>query len=148
MTPAPELRLLRAAEPFVTSPGRAALPEAYDLSVTARTGTAVSLLRSASGAELTVRLDPDEGTVTLDRGDWPRKDAEAVEPIVVRLPRHEDEELTVRVLVDGSLYELFVGDRAVVTERVYRRPDDVPQLVVAAPGATVTGWELVPPTHG
>ncbi|MET9524266.1 glycoside hydrolase family 32 protein [Streptomyces coeruleorubidus] len=143
VTPAPELHRLRAAEPFVTAPGRAALPAAYDLTVSARDHTTVSLLRSASGAELTVRLDPGEGTVTLDRGDWPR--AEAGTPIVVPVP--PDEELTVRVLADGSLYELFVGDRATVTERVYLRPDDVRELRVPC-GATVTGWELVPPTHG
>ncbi|MGO4419421.1 GH32 C-terminal domain-containing protein, partial [Streptomyces sp. MCAF7] len=59
----------------------------------------------------------------------------------------------VRVLVDGSLFELFVDDRATVTERVYRRPDDVRELVVAGSVATITGWEQVspgpvPPTHG
>ncbi|MEY9988770.1 beta-fructofuranosidase [Streptomyces sp. V4I8] len=144
VVPAPELELLRAADPFVTPPGRRApLPEAYDLTVTASGRTTVSLLRSASGAELTVTLDPDEGTVTLDRGDWPRTGAEGSAPIVVRAPARE-----VRILVDGSLFELFVGDRATVTERVYRRPDDVPELVVSGdPGATVTGWEPAPPTH-
>jgi beta-fructofuranosidase len=144
VVPAPELDLLRAAEPFVTAPGRCALPEAYDLSVTARERTTVSVLRSARGAELTVRLDPAEGTVTLDRGDWPRKGVEGSAPIVARVPRRE--ELTVRLLVDGSLYELFVDDRAMVTERVYHRPGDVRELVVG--DASVTGWELVPPTHG
>ncbi len=144
VVPAPELELLRADEPFVTAPGRRApLPEAYDLTVTASGRTTVSLLRSASGAELTVALDPDEGTVTLDRVDWPRSGPEGSAPILVRAPAGE-----VRILVDGSLFELFVGDRAMVTERVYRRPDDVPELVVSGgPGATVTGWELVPPTH-
>jgi beta-fructofuranosidase len=143
VSPAPELHRLRAAEPFVTAPGRATLPAAYDLTVSARAHTAVSLLRSASGAELTVRLDPGEGTVTLDRGDWPRK--EAAEPVVVRVAPQE--ELTLRVLVDGSLYELFVGDRATVTERIYQRTDDTRQLSVTS-GASVTGWALVPPTRG
>ncbi|GGX28349.1 glycoside hydrolase family 32 protein [Streptomyces lomondensis] len=143
VAPAPELDRLHAAEPFVTAPGRAALPEAYDLTVSARGRTSVSLLRSASGAELTVALDPAEGTVTLDRGDWPRTDAGT--PIVVRVP--PGEELTVRVLVDGSLYELFVGDRATITERVYRRADDTRELSVPS-GAAVTGWALVPPTRG
>lgn len=144
VVPAPELELLRAAEPFVTAAGPpAALPEAYDLTVTASGRTGVRLLRSASGAELTVLLDPDEQTVTLDRGDWPRGGSEGAGPIVVRVPADE-----VRILVDGSLFELFVGDRAMVTERVYRRPDDVAELLVTGAGATVTGWELVPPTHG
>lgn len=142
VVPAPELQLLRAAKPFVTAAEeRTPLPRSYDLTVTAHTPTTVSLLRSASGAELTVHLDPGEGTVTLERGGRPRTGSGA--PIVVRGPAHE-----VRVLVDGSLLELFVGDRATVTERVYRRPDDVPELVVTGAGATVTGWELVPPTRG
>ncbi|MEU1788938.1 glycoside hydrolase family 32 protein [Streptomyces sparsogenes] len=161
VVPAPELDLLRAAEPFVTAPGRdplpgraplpvrCPLPEAYDLTVTARGLTTVSLLRSASGAELTVRLDPDAGTVTLDRGGWPRTGGwgpaggEGAEPIVVRAPGRE-----VRVLVDGSLVELFVDDRATVTERVYQRPDDVRELVVTGSPAAVTGWEQALPTPG
>ncbi|MFC8096136.1 glycoside hydrolase family 32 protein [Streptomyces sp. NPDC057301] len=144
VVPAPELELLRAAEPFATSADRrTALPEAYDLTVTASGRTTVSLLRSASGAELTVVVDPDDGTVTLDRGDWPRTGHEGSGPIVVRAPAGE-----VRILVDGSLFELFVGDRATVTERVYRRPDDVAELVVTGASIAVTGWELVPPTRG
>ncbi|MFE5813456.1 glycoside hydrolase family 32 protein [Streptomyces sp. NPDC056479] len=144
VVPARELELLRAAEPFATGRARrAALPEAYDLTVTTAGRTTVSLLRSASGAELTVLLDPDEGTVTLDRGDWRRTRPERPAPIVVRAPAGE-----VRILVDGSLFELFVGDRAMLTERIYRRPDDVAELVVTGAAATVTGWELVPPTPG
>ncbi|MGW7202083.1 glycoside hydrolase family 32 protein [Streptomyces sp. NPDC054837] len=143
LVPAPELELLRAAEPFTTAPDRpTTLPDAYDLTVTASTRTTVRLLRSASGALLTVLLDPDEGTVTLDRADWPRARPDGSAPIVVRAPAAE-----VRILVDGSLFELFIDGRATVTERVYRRPDDVPELVVTGTGATVTGWELVPPTH-
>ncbi|WP_217213056.1 glycoside hydrolase family 32 protein [Streptomyces sp. AC550_RSS872] len=143
--PAPELELLRAAEPFVTAPGRRTpLPQAYDLTVTASDRTTVSLLRSASGAALTVVLDPDEDAVTLNRADWPRTGPGGSAPIVVRAPARE-----VRILVDGSLFELFVGDRATVTERIYRRADDVPELVVSGgPGVTVTGWELVPPAQG
>ncbi|MFD0006335.1 glycoside hydrolase family 32 protein [Streptomyces sp. NPDC127178] len=143
VVPAPELELLRATEPFATSADRrTALPEAYDLTVTASGRTTVSLLRSASGAELTVVVDPDDGTATLDRGDWPRTGHEGSGPIVVRAPAGE-----VRILVDGSLFELFVGDRATVTERVYRRPDDVAELVVTGASIAVTGWELVPPTR-
>lgn len=144
VAPAPELRLLRAPTPFVTEPGvRVSPPEAYDLTVTARSLTTVSLLRSASGAELTVRLDPDERTVTLDRDGWPRTGARG--PVTTGVP---EAEITVRILVDGSLLELFVGDRATVTERVYRRAGDVPELVVRGAGARVTGWEQVPPTSG
>ncbi len=143
--PAPELELLHAAEPFVTAPGRVTpLPQAYDLTVTASDRTTVSLLRSAYGARLTVVLDPDEGTVTLDRGDWPRARPDGSAPIVVRAPAGK-----VRILTDGSLFELFVGDRATITERVYRRPDDTAELTVSGGSeVTVSGWELAPPTHG
>ncbi|MFG3155723.1 glycoside hydrolase family 32 protein [Streptomyces sp. NPDC048219] len=146
VAPAPELDLLRSAEPFVTTPAPTPLPEAYDLTVTARGNTTVSLLRSPSGAELTVRVDPAEGTATLDRGGWPRTGAGGAAPVVARVP--PGAELTVRILVDGSLYELFAGDGAMVTERVYREPDDVGELVVTGAGAEVTGWVPVPPTHG
>ena len=154
VTPAPELQLLRAAEPFTTEPGRVPLPEAYDLCVTAVAPTTVSLLRSADGsARLTVCLDPEAGTVTLDRGGRSRERADGCAPIVVRVPEPQQASrrgarLDVRILVDGSLYEVFVDDRASVTERVYRRPDDVAELVVEGNGAAVTGWALVPPTHG
>lgn len=154
VTPAPELQLLRAAEPFVTRPGvRVPLPGACDLTVTARSRTTVSLARSASGAELTVVLDPGEGTVTLDRDGWPRTGGQG--PVTVGTggrgslpPAAGPREITVRLLLDGSLLELFVDDRACVTERVYRRPDDVPELLVTGEGADVTGWEQVPPTSG
>ncbi|MDT9695202.1 glycoside hydrolase family 32 protein [Streptomyces sp. P17] len=144
VVPAPELELLRADEPFVTAQGTATLPEAYDLTVTADGPATLTLLRSAAGAELTLRLDPAEGVVTLDRSGWPRARQDGSAPIEVRVPGGP--RLEVRVLADGSLLELFVGDRATVTERVYRRPDDMPELRVS--GASVTGWELVPPTHG
>ncbi|WP_210583823.1 glycoside hydrolase family 32 protein [Streptomyces sp. GESEQ-35] len=134
VVPAPELELLRATEPFVTAAGRVPLPQSYDVTVSADAPTTVNLPGSA------VHLDPGERTVVFELG------VDGSAPIVVRVPGGE--RLEVRVLVDGSLLELFVGDRAMVTERVYRRSDDVPELVVAGPTAAVTGWELVPPTLG
>ncbi|WP_437074978.1 glycoside hydrolase family 32 protein [Streptomyces sp. enrichment culture] len=142
VVPAPELELLRAPEPLVTGPGRAGLPDAYDLTVTARTATTVSLLRSPSGGELTLRLDPAEGTLVLDRSGWPRVGREGSAPVLARVPGGA--ELTVRVLVDGSLYEVFAADRAMITERVYRRPGDVPELGVSGADAAVVAWELTP----
>jgi beta-fructofuranosidase len=133
VVPAPEPDLLRAPEPFVTGPGEGTrLPDAYDLTVTARAVTTVRL-----GTGLTLRLDPAEGDLTVRRAGRP-------EPVTVPLPRGE--ELSVRVLVDGSLYEVFAGDRATVTERVYRDPGETPELTVTGTEATVVGWALVPPT--
>ncbi|MFG2352207.1 glycoside hydrolase family 32 protein [Streptomyces sp. NPDC048521] len=142
--PAPELELLRAPEPFATAPGRVPLPVSYDLTVTAHGPTAVTLLRTADRA-LTLRLDPDTGSVVLDRSGWPRAGAGGSAPITVSVP--PGPRLGVRVLVDGSLLELFVEDRAMVTERVYRRPDDLAELVVEG-DAEVSAWEQVPPRHG
>jgi beta-fructofuranosidase len=144
VVPAPELELLRADAAFATAPGGAVpLPQSYDLTVTAQGQTTVSLLRSATGAEMTLLLDPDAGTVTLDRTDWPRTRPEGSAPIVVQATGRQ-----VRVLVDGSLLEVFVDDRATLTERVYRRPGDVAVLVVTGTAATVSGWELIPGLHG
>ncbi|MGI3199475.1 GH32 C-terminal domain-containing protein [Streptomyces sp. GLT-R25] len=63
-----------------------------------------------------------------------------------RLPKAP--ELALRLLVDGSLLELFVAERAMVTERVYRRPGDIAELVVDGPGARVTGWAPDPRRRG
>ncbi|MEU1405410.1 glycoside hydrolase family 32 protein [Streptomyces sp. NPDC005728] len=144
VVPAPELELLRADRPFATGPRRSPLPVSYDLTVTAHGGTTVTLLRAADRA-LTVRLDPGAGTVVLDRSGWPREGTEGSAPITVDVP--PGPRLTVRVLVDGSLLELFVEDRATVTERVYRRPGDVAELVVDGE-AEVRAWEQVPPRRG
>ncbi|WP_330284769.1 glycoside hydrolase family 32 protein [Streptomyces sp. NBC_00588] len=142
IAPAPELELLRAAAPFVSGPDRRVpLPPSYDLTVTAHGPTTVSLLRSATGAELTLRLDPDEGTVTLDRSAWPRTRPDGSAPVVVRSTGRQ-----VRVLADGSLLEVFVDDRATLTERVHRGAEDVAELVVSGAVSAVTGWEPVPRT--
>ncbi|MHA4816139.1 glycoside hydrolase family 32 protein [Streptomyces aculeolatus] len=154
--PAQELELLRAAAPFVTAPVPTPLPDAYDLRITARTRITASLLRAASGAGLTLCLDPAAGTVTLDRSGWPRERSDGAAPLVLPAGPLGASELEVRVLVDGSLLEVFAGDRAVATERFYRRPDDVSELTVTddtvggadlGDRAEVTGWALVPPTN-
>lgn len=141
VVPAPEIELLRAAEPL----GQGPLPDAYDLTVTARSAATVGLLRSASGAELTLRLDPAAGTVTLDRSGWPRSRADGSAPLVLRTPAGpEPAGLTVRVLVDGSLFELFAGERAMVTERVYRRQGDTAELSVSGEAVETHCWALRP----
>lgn len=150
ITPAPELHLLRAATPFVTQPGAkpTPLPLAYDIEVTAVAPTTVTLLRGASGAELTLALDPAAGTVTLDRTAWPRERPDGSAPLThsapltLHSPPAASGGLDVRILADGSLLELFVSDRAVATERVYRRPADIAELRVSGEGATITGWAV------
>ncbi|MET8563466.1 glycoside hydrolase family 32 protein [Streptomyces flaveolus] len=145
VAPAPELELLRADRPFATGPGRAVpLPRAYDLTVTAYGATTVTLLRAADRA-LALRLDPEAGTVVLDRSGWPREGVEGSAPVTVGVPPGPG--LSVRLLADGSLLEVFVADRATVTERVYRRPGDVAELLVEG-DAEVSAWEQVPPRRG
>ncbi|MEV5341559.1 glycoside hydrolase family 32 protein [Streptomyces sp. NPDC052676] len=132
VVPAPELDALRAPRPFVTAPGAGTrLPDAYDLTVTARAVTTVRL-----GEALALRLDPAEGALTIRSAARPA-------PVEVRTP--PGGELTVRVLVDGSLYEVFADDRATVTERIHRRPGEAPELSVEGSEATVRGWGLTPP---
>ncbi|MER5953365.1 glycoside hydrolase family 32 protein [Streptomyces sp. NPDC001893] len=149
--PAPELELLRSEEQLVgdVSNSGTALPVSYDVEVTARTPVTVTLCRAASGRELTVTLDPVAGTATLDRSGWPRRDAAGREtdstPLVLRVP--PTEELAARILVDGSLLELFAADRAVATERVYLRPDDTTALTVSGTPARIRGWEVAPQNH-
>ncbi|MFE2992301.1 glycoside hydrolase family 32 protein [Streptomyces sp. NPDC059262] len=141
ISPAPELELLRAQDPFAVAPGSVPLPLSYDLEITAVAFTSVTLLRSASGRELTVDIDPAAGTVTMDRAD-------GSPPRLLRVPPSGSAELAVRVLADGSLLELFAADRAAATERVYRLSDDIAELTVRGEGARVTGWEVVPPKRG
>jgi beta-fructofuranosidase len=163
--PAPELGLLRAAAPFLEVEGVPAgsvpLPDAYELHVAAEEGPAVvELLRGTDGASLTLRLDPGAGRVVLDRSGWPRdRDGHPAEsgPLVLPVPVAAGESIAVRVLVDGSVFEVFAGDgHAVATERVYRGPGDATRLAVraettgtgAGSAVRVTGWELAPPRNG
>lgn len=74
------------------------------------------------------------------------------------LPVPAGDSVAVRVLVDGSVLEVYAGadaggGRAVATERVYPRADDTAELTVCAADGSggafrVTGWELVPPRRG
>ncbi|GAA4153380.1 GH32 C-terminal domain-containing protein [Actinomadura keratinilytica] len=145
MTPAPELERLRAQVPF-TADGRlpVALPDAYELLITATGPAAVGLLRSADGRRVALVLDPAAGTVMLDRAGRPR--TRGSRPSILRADVAPDRPLAVRLLVDGSLFELF-ADGGAATERIYRRPGDVPELTVAG-AAHVTGWEPALPKHG
>lgn len=146
VAPAPELELLRAPEPFTTVPGRrvplpcGVRPHGH------RTRSYGRHPAAGGGPGADGRAGPGGGHARPGpRRLRPRAGAEGSAPVTVRVPPGPG--LTVRVLVDGSLLELFVADRATVTERVYRRPDDVAELEVDG-DAEVTGWEQVPPRRG
>ncbi|GAB2581035.1 glycoside hydrolase family 32 protein [Streptomyces capparidis] len=150
VSPAPELQRLRAPVPFTAGDGSPVpLPDAYELVVTATGPATVEVLRAPAGKRVTLTLDPEAGAVTLDRSGWPRERPGGSGPLTLTTrPGTAGGGLTVQLLVDGSLFELFAGDAAVATERIYRRPGDVPELTVRGTGVRVTGWELVPPTLG
>ncbi|MEV5609586.1 glycoside hydrolase family 32 protein [Streptomyces sp. NPDC052225] len=149
VAPAPELELLRRRRLSPGSNGtRRPLPHAYEVEIAARARTTVTLWRSASGAEVTVCLDPAAGTVALDRSAWPRERADGASgPLTLTAGRPGRDHVCARILVDGSLLELFAGDRAVATERIYQRADDVRELAVHGDGAEVTLWEIGDGAH-
>lgn len=156
--PAPELAALRAeqplleaeltvstTEPYVVTP----LPAAYELSLSTDVPTSVGLLTADDGELLALRLDPTTGSATLDRSGWPAADGRPGARTVDGLPLGA---LNCRLYMDGSVLEVFLGEHAVLTERVYPRRTDRAQLTLAAgqsgPATVrVTGWELVPPTR-
>ncbi|WP_207592241.1 GH32 C-terminal domain-containing protein [Halomontanus rarus] len=106
----------------------------------------ISVLRSPNGLEETiVRVDPDRGTVTVDRSH--SSDDPAVET-------HEQtahfeptaDPVTVRCFVDRSVVEVYADGRACLTSRVYpTRADSSGIALSTTGGASVDGgtvWEL------
>jgi len=99
----------------------------------------------ASGYRLD--LDRGRGDVTLRRLIPYRNPAS---PVLQRmaLPLDLPEEIELRALLDGSVLELFLGQRVVFTARLYERPGDA-WWGVFAPGpihlARLQGWRLALP---
>ncbi|MCU4743051.1 glycoside hydrolase family 32 protein [Halobacteria archaeon AArc-m2/3/4] len=105
----------------------------------------LSVLRSPDGLEETVvRVDPDRGTVTVDRSR--SSDDPAVET-------HEQtahfeptaDPVTVRCFVDRSVVEVYADERACLTSRVYPTRADSTGIAISTDGASVddgTVWEL------
>ncbi|WP_219413986.1 glycoside hydrolase family 32 protein [Pseudonocardia nigra] len=103
------------------------------------------VLRQGEGRDLVVRVDPAARSVTLDRAGWPAAAPRREQRVPTAGP-----DCRLRVLLDDSVVEVFVDDRAAITERVEVLPGDRGVLELRAPRgpveAAVRAWELVPPT--
>lgn len=92
-----------------------------ELEVAVPSGPMVLGLRaSPDGCEQTcVRLNPTDGTVEVDRSD------SSLDPLALRSPvrAHVDlapqESVRVRVFLDGSTLEIFIGETFCLTTRIY-----------------------------
>jgi beta-fructofuranosidase len=158
-TPAPELAALRREPPLTRhrlSLGAgdlvhlAALPPGAEVAVDVRAAigarVVVGLLDSPAGRRLLVGVRPSTGEVFLKRAGWA---AVPARPDRVRgwfTPTTGP--VTMRILIDGPVLEIFLADEVVITERVYARLDDLPRLTVASGGGVaevrVTCWALDP----
>lgn len=105
----------------------------------------IGVLRSPDGLEETVvRVDPDRGTVTVDRSR--SSDDPAVE--TTDQTAHFEptaDPVTVRCFVDRSIVEVYADGRACLTSRVYPTHADSTGIAISTDGASVDGgsvWEL------
>ena len=142
LAPARELAALRGPE----LPPGAGLPPAYEIEVGVTALLADSEVVLRLGDTVALHVNPTRGTLVLDRSGAP---ATATHP----LPRTERAVATVpggvrsrlRVLVDGPLLELFLDERAMVTEKIYPAPEG-PYTVETVRGRAATevrGWTVV-----
>ncbi|MGG7614033.1 GH32 C-terminal domain-containing protein, partial [Streptomyces sp. ZG43] len=127
-------------------PPGSGLPPAYEIEaeVTALLADSEVVLRL--GDTVALYVNPTRGTLVLDRSGAP---ATATHP----LPRTDRAVATVpggvrsrlRVLVDGPLLELFLDERAMLTEKIYPAPEG-PYTVETVRGRAATevrGWTVV-----
>ncbi|MFF0742596.1 glycoside hydrolase family 32 protein [Streptomyces sp. NPDC004111] len=141
LAPARELAALRGT----SLPPGAALPPAYEIELDATVSLADTELTLALGDSVTLRLNPTRGTLTLDRTAAP---ATASHP----LPRTAHAVATVpggtharlHVLVDGPLLEVFLNERAMLTEKVHPAPRGSYEVTVVRGDANVrtAAWTL------
>jgi beta-fructofuranosidase len=157
--PAPELSALRRSPPMLAEEvalvagdlvNLAVLPARADIVADVRTGTGrveLGLLESPAGHRLTIGLAPATGDLTVDRTGWPAVPSRAAVQREHGTPA--DGPVTVRVLLDGPVVEIFVGEDVAVTERVYPRHDDRAVLSLACTAGraevSITCWEAALP---
>jgi beta-fructofuranosidase len=138
-SPAPEVETLRAASTRAGSgpgPVHAQAPLRADVEVTLRLGAGPATVELAGAGGLRVVVDREGAEVhrsvrTAYRRDWP-----------TRGPREPGPAARVRLVLDGSLAEVYVEDGPTFTERV--APGDGPWTVevTGAAGAEVVVHEL------
>ncbi|MFC5784090.1 MULTISPECIES: glycoside hydrolase family 32 protein [Streptomyces] len=141
LAPARELTGLRGAELAVGD----VLPAAYEIELDVAVGHPDSEVELHLGDTIALRLNPTRGLATLDRTGAP---ASSHHP----LPRTAQVTAVVpggsrarlRALVDGPLVEVFVDERAMLTEKVYPAPEGRLGVAVVRGAAEVRvrAWEL------
>jgi len=131
ITPAPELVALRDAEvhrgpvdlPYddtAVALGPASRQLEIETTITASRGRAgLTVELSPDGSEnLRVGIDADRGLLVLDRSQASRDPLAPADPIEIPLTP-QDGPWRLRILLDGSAVEVFLGDRVALTTRVY-----------------------------
>lgn len=155
--PAPELMSLRgpalidteslelSKEPKLLSKGL----RAYELEVDlgdAQTAVTIDLLASPDGQEATrLSFDP-KGTVRVDRSRASLS-ADSEGPQTLQAPYDSTafgQMRTLRLLVDGSVIEVFVNDAAAFALRSYPSLPDSTGLLISRPGTSTTHLRLWP----
>ncbi|MBC3192891.1 glycoside hydrolase family 32 protein [Pseudonocardia sp. C8] len=147
IVPARELVALRGAP---LDPGTE-LPPAYELDLRATTAVPETQVELWLGPSVVVRATPSRGLVELDRSAVPAESSHPVpRPGSVTAAVPAGTAVQLRVLVDGPVLEIYVNDRAVLTEKVYPAPEGTAEVSVPRGDATVElrGWALDPAVAG
>jgi beta-fructofuranosidase len=135
--PHPALESLRAGRP---EPADGAMVGAQVEIVLPVAVTGSILVRFSEAEYLDIRIDLEADTLTVDRSRASRDSRADRRPAVVRAPFDRSAERpAVRVLVDGSVVEVFTSAGRSVTTRVY--PEQAPPWTVEAPAEALV-WEL------
>ncbi|MGW2339249.1 glycoside hydrolase family 32 protein [Streptomyces sp. NPDC001661] len=141
IAPAPELTGLRGTA-FAAGDE---LPAAYDIEVDVAVGLPDSEVELRLGNTVALRLNPMRGLTTLDRtaapaaSQHPLPRTAQVTAVTPSVPRAR-----LRILVDGPLVEVFVNERAMLTEKVYPAPEGTfaVEVVRGTAEVRVAAWEL------
>jgi len=135
-------RVVRYAGPVGEQPVELGeVGRAFDLTATMTAGTGLRLDTSPDGAEhLDIRFQP--GGVLVDRGQA-SKDGRAAGGAYVLPCARTGDPIDVRIIVDGSIAEIYLSSGQVLTLRFYPTGDAPWRLSVIGPGpAAVAAWDL------
>ncbi|MDA3626110.1 glycoside hydrolase family 32 protein [Saccharopolyspora sp. WRP15-2] len=127
------------------------LPAAYELDLRATIAQPETEVELRLGPSVALRATPSRGLVELDRSAVPAgashplpRAGSAIASVPIATAVH------LRVLVDGPVIEVYVNDRAVITEKVHPAPAGAAEVSVPRGDAAVelTGWALDPDRAG
>jgi beta-fructofuranosidase len=160
MTPAPEVTRLRGrarqVAPRRIEPGTAVALDSVagdclEIDITLEAGDATGLglnVRCSPGGEeqTTIRFEPEEDRLIVD-STRASLNPEAQGAVHAAALEPADEFLRLRIFLDRSVIEVFVNDRACITERIYpSRPDSLGIELFAEGGTarlrSLTAWEM------